>query len=87
MSSNVDDLLYGFTRNATADEIHQLRSVTQSLQHDLISDTVSQRFKARLKMLVSETCVSAIALQSTQNLHPHVASIFHHNILGTMQSS
>ena len=61
------DAKLGFTRKATADEIHQL-SPSHSLslgsqgKHDLISHTVSQRFKAQLKMLVFETCANVIVL-------------------------
>ena len=80
---------YGLTRKATADEIHQLRSVTRSLawKHDLISQTVSEKFRARLKMLVFETCANAIILWNMQHLNPYVASIFLQIFLWTMQSS
>ena len=75
------DAKYGLTRKATVDEIHQLRSVTQSLawiiiQTSLTFHTAFRRFKAFSNMLVFETCVSAIALWSTLHPHPHVASVF-----------
>ena len=61
------DAKHGLTRKATADEIHQLRSVTQSLaclqdKRVLTFHTVFRRFKALSKMPTFETCVSAIAL-------------------------
>ena len=80
------DAKHGLTRKATADEIHQLRSVSLSPgpqgKHDLISLTISHRFKARLKMLVFETSANAIVLSSMQHLHPHVASNFLQIVLG-----
>ena len=59
------DAKHGLTRKATADEVHQLSSVTQSLawiarQTRLDLHTAFRSYKARLKMLMSETCVSAI---------------------------
>ena len=59
------DAKHGWTRKASADEIHQLRSFTQSLtwierKHDLISHTVSERCKTRSRMLLFETFANAI---------------------------
>ena len=59
------DAKHGWTRKASADEMHQLRSFTQSLawigrKHDLISHIVFERCKTRSKMLLFETFVNAI---------------------------
>ena len=61
-------------------------SVSLGLQdkHVLTSHAIFRRFKARSKMIVSETCVSAIVLWSMQHLHPHVASISLQILLGMM---
>ena len=62
------DVKHGLTRKSTADEIHQMRYPSHSLslglqgKHDLTFHTISQRFKARLKMLVFETCANVIVL-------------------------
>ena len=86
------DAKHGLTRMATANEVHHLRSVTQSLasiarqtRPDLFH-TEFRRYKALSKMLVFETCVSAIVLSSTLLLDPHMASIFLKSFLGMMQS-
>ena len=51
-----------YSRRNTRTEIrHNLLTGSQG-KHVLISHTVSQRFKARLKMLAFETCANAVVL-------------------------
>ena len=81
---------HGLTRKATADGIHQLRSVTQALawiarQTRLTFRTAFRRLKAHLKTPVFDTCVSALALSNMQHLHPHTASIFLQLVLGMIR--
>ena len=76
-----DDMKHGLTPKATADEIYQLRSVTQSLawiarqtRPDL-SYRIS-KIQSTFEMHVLESCANAIELWNMQHLHPRVASIF-----------
>ena len=81
------DARQGLTRKPTTSEVHQLRSVTQSL--DWIARQTRpdrtyriSKIQSTFEMLMSETCVSAIKLLSMQHPHPHVASIFSRFFLG-----
>ena len=51
----------GYSRRNTSTEIRHTVSYLDR-KANLISHTLSQRFKARLKMLVFETCANAIVL-------------------------
>ena len=111
MSSNVDDLLYGYLpegaeamnsvlqqclvgtfsfcvysrRNTSIEIRHTVSCLGCKTRHVLTFHAVFRRFEARLKMLMSETCVSAIALWSTQHLHPHLTFSSLQLFLGMMR--
>ena len=61
------DMKHGLTRKATADEIHQLRSVRQCLgciarqTHPDLSHRIS-KIRSPFENIMSETCVSAIKI-------------------------
>ena len=86
------DVKHGFTRKATADEIHQLRSVTQSLAW--IARQTRRDLSYRISKIQStfenacvRCCANVIVLWNMQHLRPRVASTFLRIVSWMMQSS